>query len=335
MKPQAEANQSHKRPAGLSLDLDNQWSYMKTHGDMGWEVFPSYLDTVLPRAIGLLEKLDLTITFFVVGQDAQLEKNHAALRSITAVGHEVGNHSFHHEPWFHRLTEERIEDEIATTEQLLDQVTGFKPVGYRAPGYSLSGATLRVLRRRGYQYDCSTFPTFIGPLARLYYFLTAQLKADEKEERSKLFGTLREGFLPNKPYTWQMTDGTLPEIPVTTIPIIRMPFHFSYILYIAKFSPLAARLYFIAALLLCRLTGTSPSLLLHPLDFLTVEDVPELAFFPAMQMPLDKKLQVLEDVLLIFKRNFEVLPMGKYAERLTSRKLRLRKPVFPSDEVLT
>ena len=37
------------RYASLSLDLDNQWSYMKTHGDAGWQSFPSYLDTAVPR----------------------------------------------------------------------------------------------------------------------------------------------------------------------------------------------------------------------------------------------------------------------------------------------
>jgi hypothetical protein len=40
-----------KPPASLSLDLDNQWSYMKTHGDAGWESFPSYLDVVVPRVL--------------------------------------------------------------------------------------------------------------------------------------------------------------------------------------------------------------------------------------------------------------------------------------------
>ena len=35
--------------ASLSLDLDNKWSYLKTHGDPGWEGFPSYFDTVVPR----------------------------------------------------------------------------------------------------------------------------------------------------------------------------------------------------------------------------------------------------------------------------------------------
>ena len=26
--------------ASLSLDLDNKWSYLKTHGDAGWDSFP-------------------------------------------------------------------------------------------------------------------------------------------------------------------------------------------------------------------------------------------------------------------------------------------------------
>ena len=38
-----------KRTASLYLDLDNQWTYMKTHGDAGWEEFPTYLPVVIPR----------------------------------------------------------------------------------------------------------------------------------------------------------------------------------------------------------------------------------------------------------------------------------------------
>ena len=82
--------------ASLSLDLDNKWSYLKTHGDRGWEEFPSYLDAVVPRFLEMLGKLGLRITVFVVGQDAALTKNRAALASIAAAGHEIGNHSFHH-----------------------------------------------------------------------------------------------------------------------------------------------------------------------------------------------------------------------------------------------
>ena len=32
----------------LSLDLDDMWTYLKTHGDAGWQEYPSYLATVVP-----------------------------------------------------------------------------------------------------------------------------------------------------------------------------------------------------------------------------------------------------------------------------------------------
>lgn len=127
-----------KSICSVSLDLDNQWSYMKTHGDTGWQSFPSYLNTVVPRVLHELNKLDLRITFFIVGQDAVLEKNRNALQSITAARHEAGNHSFHHEPWLHLYSYEKIDAEIAAAEASIEEVTGQKPVGFRGPGFSLS-----------------------------------------------------------------------------------------------------------------------------------------------------------------------------------------------------
>ena len=68
--------------ASISLDLDNKWSYMKTHGDAGWESFPTYLDVVVPRVLDFFDELGITMTFFVVGQDADRDENHQSLRSI-------------------------------------------------------------------------------------------------------------------------------------------------------------------------------------------------------------------------------------------------------------
>ena len=48
--------------AAVSLDADNQWSYMKTHGDAGWESFPSYLDVLVPVTCDLFDELGLKIT---------------------------------------------------------------------------------------------------------------------------------------------------------------------------------------------------------------------------------------------------------------------------------
>ena len=226
--------------ASLSLDLDNQWSYMKTHGDAGWQSLPSYLDVVVPRVIAFLKQRDLSITFFVVGQDAALDKNREALRSIATAGHEIGNHSFHHEPWLHLYSDAQVETELASAEEHLERATGRKPAGFRGPGYSLSPTVLEVLVRRGYQYDASTLPTFIGPLARAYYFMTAKLNKEQTEQRKVLFGTWRDGLRPIKPYLWRVGDRKLVEIPVTTMPGFKIPIHFSYIIYLAGFSRMAA-----------------------------------------------------------------------------------------------
>lgn len=305
---------SQKSVASLSLDLDNQWSYMKIHGDNGWESFPSYLDTVVPRVLNFLEERHLTITFFIVGQDAALSKNYNAIRSIAVAGHEIGNHSFHHESWLHLYSEPEIDQEIAITEQILQQVTGQRPIGFRGPGYSFSPAVLKVLSRRGYAYDASTFPTFLGPLARAYYFMTAKLTPEQRQQRQALFGHFRDGFQPLLPYQWQLGGDRLTEIPVTTMPIFKVPIHFSYVLYLSVFSQSLALLYFRLALWLCKLTGTQPSLLLHPLDFLGAEDVPALAFFPGMSLPSYKKLATLGKAIDLLARQFTVVPVRQHAE---------------------
>jgi hypothetical protein len=305
--------------ASLSLDLDNKWSYMKTHGDPGWESFPSYLDILIPRVLDFLNKRGLTITFFVVGQDAALSKNDAALSAIAQAGHEIGNHSFNHEPWLHLYTDVQIETELAQAEEHIERVTGKRPLGFRGPGFSCSQATLQVLARRGYLYDASTFPTFLGPLARAYYFLTTNLSPEEKRERKKLFGTLKDGFQSIRPYQWDIDNhnkARLIEIPVSTMPIFKVPIHVSYILYLSIFSESLALLYFRTALGLCRLTGVQPSLLLHPLDFLGCDDVQELSFFPAMKLPSAKKLRVVGKVLHLFSNQFHVVTMQEHAHQI-------------------
>jgi peptidoglycan-N-acetylglucosamine deacetylase len=309
-------------PASLSLDLDNLWSYLKVHGDPGWEALPSYLDLVVPRFLDMLAQLDVQITVFIVGQDAALAKNQAALQAIAAAGHEIGNHSFHHESWLHLYSEAEIGQEIATAEAAIVQATGQQPQGWRGPGYSCSPTVLRILAERGYTYDASTFPTFLGPLARAYYLMTTKLSPAERAQRQALFGKFADGLQPLNPYEWAIGDRTLIEVPVTTMPIFKIPIHFSYLLYLATFSTPLALGYFRCALWLCQRLHITPSLLLHPTDFLSDEDVPELAFFPAMKLPRSRKLAILRKLLTLLTRQFRVMPIGQQVQIMTSQSQR-------------
>ncbi len=298
--------------ASLSLDLDNKWTYLKVRGDSGAKEFPSYLDLAVPRVLDFLSDFGLRVTFFVVGQDAALEKNHPAVRMISAAGHEIGNHSFSHEPWYHLQDRQYVESEISLAEDAIAQVTGQRPVGFRGPGYSLSEIALDILQSRGYMYDASTFPTFIGPLARLYYLRDTKLKGADLENRSQLFGSIKHGLLPLSAH--RPRDGhSIMEIPVSTMPLIRTPIHLSYLLYMSAFSPALAVAYFLSALKLYELSGVSPSFLLHPLDFLGADDRVGLDFFPAMQLPARKKLDFAGRIILAFSSQFKVVSLREHA----------------------
>ena len=309
------------RPAGsVSLDADNLWSYMKTHGDDGWQSRPSYLDRFIPHALGALDRLGLKITFFIVGLDAADERNHAALRCIPEAGHELGNHSYEHEPWLHLYGREQLEQEIDRTDQAIERATGSRPVGFRGPGFSWSPELLSVLESRGHQFDASTLPTYLGPLARRYYFWTAKLTPEEREQRKGLFGSFSDGLRPVKPYYWQLPDGRrLLEMPVTTIPGIKTPFHLSYLLYLAGFSEALMMAYLRTAIAACRISGTEPSFLLHPLDVISGDQVPELKFFPGMDVPSDRKTALLGKVLRTLGERFELVPMSTHARRIRER----------------
>jgi hypothetical protein len=320
-----------KPTASLSLDLDNEWSYLKTRGDPRWEAMPSYLDRAVPRILEVLARHDLRITFFVVGQDAALRKNREALGMLARAGHEIGNHSQRHEPWLHLYTEDELERELAEAEAHIEAATGRRPDAFRGPGYSLSETTLRVLLRRGYRYDASTLPTFIGPLARAYYFLAAGIERREREKRSRLFGTVRDGLRPLRPYRWRLSGGTLLEMPVTTLPGLRVPIHPSYVSYLSVLSPSLAGAYFETALRACRLARIEPSILLHPLDFLGAEDAPSLEFFPAMRLSAARKLDCVGNCLARLRELYAVRTLGEHAAACANRAdLPLLEPRFPA-----
>ena len=152
--------------ASISLDLDNLWAYMRSYGSDEWQSFPSYLPSVVPKILDVTERLNLKLTVFVVGRDAEIEENVPYLQSFVRSGHDLGNHSYMHEPWMHSQPSEAIIAEIDRAERAILRATGFRTRGFRGPGFSVSETMLRELEKRDYLYDASILPTFLGPLAR-------------------------------------------------------------------------------------------------------------------------------------------------------------------------
>jgi len=302
-----------KKIASISLDLDNQWSYMKIHGDEGWDKYPSYFSIFVPHVLDVLDELNLKITFFIVGKDTESGDNCRYLKMIADHGHEVGNHSYHHESWLQTYSYEKIDKEIQDAEEAIKMATGKRPTGFRGPGFSWSVDLLRVLEKRGYDFDASTLPTYLGPLARMYYFKKSDLSKEEKKARKELFGKFSEGFRKLKPYKWDLGNNkTITEIPVTTMPVFKLPFHLSYLIYIGNISKNLMKLYLNTAITLCKITNTPISFLLHPLDLIGGDQITKLAFFPGMNVVSSKKVEIFKEVITCINRHYQLVSMGNH-----------------------
>lgn len=302
--------------ASVSVDLDNVWAYLKTQGSSGWDSFPSYLDTVVPRILEELKSAELGITFFVVGKDAALPGNFSALRQIADAGHEIANHSFMHEPWLHLYSRAELESDFDQSEAAILNATGCRPTGFRGPGFSSSPAVRKLLLERGYRYDASLFPTTLGPVARAYFRLKSNLPPEEKKKRSGLYGSLSDAYRTLRPF--EIEPGLM-EVPVTTMPLVRFPVHLSYLLFLAQYSEGLARLYWRTAVTLCRMQNIGPSLLLHPTDFLDGTDVPSMSFFPAMKIPAQRKIALVRFALDSLKQHWNTGTVAAHAREASAQ----------------
>jgi len=145
--------------ASLSLDLDNEWCFMQTAGDAKWKEYSTYLPEIVPRILKFFARHDLAITFFVVGKDADRDINCPALRGIADAGHEIGSHSFGHQPWLQEYSPEKLDEELAAAEKSIHAATGVTPKMFRGPGYSYTKNVLEALGKR----NCSFGPAVPVP----------------------------------------------------------------------------------------------------------------------------------------------------------------------------
>jgi hypothetical protein len=315
------ASPGSDRPlASLSLDLDNEWAYLKVMGDDRWKARPSYLPEFVPAILESLDRLGLRITFCVVGADLERGPDRDAISQIVSAGHEIASHSDEHEPWLSRSGEDALEKDIASAEIAIQSLTGRRPLGYRAPGYACSNSLLRILAKRGYEYDASILPSWISPLARAWFYRRTSLTREERKTRSLLFGRWDDAFLPAGPFRWDLeSDCSMLEIPVTAVPLLRTPMHMTYVSLFSTYSKRATRAYFKAALRLCAWRRITPSFLLHPLDLWGGDRIPRLRRLAGMSISSQEKSQLMQRTLLILGDRFQIVPMCVHARALRAR----------------
>lgn len=103
------------------------------------------------------------------------------------------------------------------------------------------------------------------------------------------------------------------------MPVFRIPFHLSYLLYISNISTGLMMLYLNIAIFLCKITKTEPSFLLHPLDLIGGDQITSLAFFPGMNISSERKVYIFKKVMKKLGKHFTLTDMNEHVAEIKSR----------------
>jgi len=107
----------------------------------------------VPRILDLLDKYSIRSTFFVPGWAAETYPE--CVREIVRRGHELGAHGYKHENLAQLNSPEREIDIFRKSIEMLQETTGQKPVGFRAPDWEFSPRTVENLMKFSFRYDSS------------------------------------------------------------------------------------------------------------------------------------------------------------------------------------
>jgi len=140
----------------LSFDVDNETVQGLRTGDVSIGPLSQgeYGSRVaLPRVVRLLDDENIPASFFIPAWSLKLAPQQAEVIQASGM-HEIAVHG-----WIHELntaldgpTEERL---LRQAVDALEEITGTRPVGYRAPSWNHSPNTLQIVRDLGFLYESS------------------------------------------------------------------------------------------------------------------------------------------------------------------------------------
>ena len=177
----------------LSVDVEDyfQVGAFETVIDRGaWDAIPRRVEANTDRVLELFAEAGVKATFFTLGWVA--ERHPALIRRIAGAGHEIASHGWDHKRVF-TMNADAFRADIARTRKTLEDASGQKVIGYRAPSFSIDQRTPwahPVLAEEGYAYSSS-----VAPIAHDHY-----------------------GWRSAPRFAWRPVEGEpLIELPVTTL----------------------------------------------------------------------------------------------------------------------
>ncbi len=123
-----------------------------------WDQLEHRVERNTNAVLALFDDAGIKSTFFILGWVA--ERYPALMRQIVAAGHEIANHGYDHARVF-TLSPDQFRSDLDRSRKILEDTSGQKVIGYRAPSFSIDQRTPwahEILAEQGYTYSSSVAP---------------------------------------------------------------------------------------------------------------------------------------------------------------------------------
>lgn len=145
----------------VSVDLEDYYhveAFASQISRSRWGTLPSRVFQNTRRTLEVLDRSKCRATFFVLGWIAEREPR--LIRELADAGHELACHSHLHRP-LHTLKPSEFREDLLRSRDAIENASGAKVVGFRAPTFSVTHKSLwalEILAEEGFLYDSSIFP---------------------------------------------------------------------------------------------------------------------------------------------------------------------------------
>ena len=145
----------------LTIDVEDYFqvtAFNNVIKSENWPRFESRVERNTLKVLSFLSERHIKATFFVLGWVT--ERYPTVVKEIQQENHEIACHGYDHKLIYDH-SKDFFRKDIRRAKVLLEDITGEKVVGYRAPSYSIVRETLwalEVLKEEGFEYDSSIFP---------------------------------------------------------------------------------------------------------------------------------------------------------------------------------
>jgi len=148
-------------PHALSFDVEEHFQVSAFWSDarrQQWDQLESRVEQNTLRLAEILARAGIRATFFILGWVA--ERHPGLVKTLAIQGHEIASHGYGHE-LVTSMTGTNFREDVRRSRGILEDLTGKRVFGYRAPSFSITAKTqwaLPILVEEGYLYDSSIFP---------------------------------------------------------------------------------------------------------------------------------------------------------------------------------